>query len=601
MAYTLLLKVLLLLTHLVTLLLGALILELILFFRKNNEKQILLSTLSTTSFFNSLQHEDLTSFRSHFLTSWQRFGTIVFASTCFCSIGFISTLCTLHFAEDTGDSHFLKSFWTFDALLCSFILFFVIPLGLSNKYVSMKKSLQLSQKILRPMAFMLIWIAIGVVFGNLVLHDMFGFMENNKVGFTFTCIYYMCGFGLFFVALLVGFSGIYFPYLLYIIKRDVSSVRQLERLISDCNKAKRDLKLKMIENNVYFSEDESEEEDDMVNIDPESPTRSKQRLDENTPHSSREGNQLLTSYLPAEMCVNLDPQEFGNRSVPTSRVESFFGKLRSMKLRVSSTLYRLKYSKHIRQPPSGPQITLDSGFNMWLMMNQLKNDIEYLNMLKREKKASSKLSGKIFIIIKAVVASGCMINCYKICKRGILMLFSNYSSKLTRIENQKIITKVYYVFMRDEIVSSIINEVLENVQLPTAFDFLISRANSIFLACVMISSVGYFLDFARVMLKTKYLQKTKLLSDNTLGLAFACFMVLTFPSQFFLVIPFLPKQLKLTLLDYLFQNDIFVWFGMRYRFDIIVLATILLTFVGVVCLHYSRSFNKFNYQVGCNI
>lgn len=448
---------------------------------------------------------------------------------------------------------------------------------------------------------MIIWIAIGAIFGNLVLHDMFGFMENRKVGFTFTCIYYMCGFGLFFVALLVGFSGIYFPYLLYIIKRDVSSVRQLERLISDCLKAKRDLKLKMIENNMYFSEDDSEEEDDLVNIDPESPSRSKEKLDANRPDSSREGNQLLTSYLPAEMCVNFEPQEFGNRSIPTSKVESFFSKLRAMKLRVSSTLYRIKYSKYIGQPSAGLQISLDSGFNMWLMMNQLKNDLDYLNMLKREKKASSKLSGKIFIILKVIVASGCMINCFKICKRGILMLFSDYSSKLTRIENQKIITKVYYVFMRDEIVSSIINEVLENVQLPTAFDFLISRANSIFLACVMISSVGYFLDFARVMLKTKYLQKTKLLSDNTLGLAFACFMILTFPSQFFLVVPFLPKQLKVNLLDFLFQNDIFVWFGLRYRFDIIVFATILVTFVGVICLHYSRSFNKLNYQVGCNI
>ncbi|BAM42058.1 conserved hypothetical protein [Theileria orientalis strain Shintoku] len=598
MASTLLFKTGIVSLHVFLSVLGCLAIEFILYLRRNHEQGNIFSDFTSSSFVTTIREGGFRSFVPYLLSSWRRFGTLIFGLTCLGSIGFIANLSFLYFINVNENKEFLQSFWKFDAVLCTILLFFVIPLGMSNKFVSLRSNLELKQKLLGTLSFCGVWIGFGIIVGHIVLHAMFYFMKPHSVGVIFTGIYYMCGFGLFFVALLVGFSGIYFPYLLYIINRDVSSVRQLESLITDCNKARRDLKVKMLENNVYYSDDEALDDEFLMQVD----SGSLETTDSSTEYknAASKAEHLLTSYLPAEMCVNFELDDPGRGASATSKVDALFRKLKTLKLKVSSKLYKLNYAREFHS--SGSQHDNDeTSVRMWMMMNELKSDLDYLRMLKKEKQSSSKLSGKLFLGLKCLVAGGCMINCYKICKRAILMLVNNYSESLSRIENQKIITKAYYEFMRDEIVSSILNDVLESVQLPTAFDFVISRANSIFLACVMISSVGYFLDFGRVLLKTKYLQKNKLMSDNTLGLALACFMILTFPSQFVLVVPFLPKDLKQQLLAFLFKNDLYVWFGLRYRFDLIVLVTIILTFIGILCLHYSRSFKKLNYHVGCNV
>lgn len=123
--------------HVLTLLLGALAIEFILYLRRYNEDGNFLSEFTSSSFVSTIRQGGFKSFTPYLLTSWRR---------CFCCIGFVANLSVLYFANVADCREFLESFWRFDAVVSTLLLFFVIPLGLSNKFVNLRSNPRRSRR-----------------------------------------------------------------------------------------------------------------------------------------------------------------------------------------------------------------------------------------------------------------------------------------------------------------------------------------------------------------------------------------------------------------------------------------------------------------------
>lgn len=539
------------LVHLSFFILGCIAIEAFLVIRERNN-----SNISRT---DSVLEDALQSTRVRFvnrssLVSMKRVGTIVFGFGCLSSFGLIFDTCLLNYAKSEPGRRFVKFFWDFDAILGASLLYIVVPSGLFHKYIKLKPEYGLRQRFLRFLMFVGTWLTLGLLVGKVMLFETLANRVNKAQGVALLSILYTFGFGLAFVGIMMGFSSIYLAYILYVTQKDASSVKQLEDLISDSKKVLRDLK--MLSRDLEFSDDESCNED--------------MQMDE---------FYKTSSYYDRAVQFGISHSAEG-RDVRTNRSKnlSIFSRFPRL-LRIISKITGLQH---------------DHSSDYAAMINDIKSEIKYLQVLKMEKEAVSRVKGKFYLALKYIEAIVSALNCVISSRRALIVLFHRTIGRNSGASDADILACTYHYFMGEDVAA----ELLHVVSPTPIFDAVLSGINFAFVLNIVASSFGNFLDFGKILLNTKYLQKKKLLSDNSLGLALTCFCILSFPPQFCLLIPFLPKRLKSLSLELLFDGNPRSWAGLRYCFDSSVLFSSIFTLFGVLFLRYSR---KITDNVGCNV
>ncbi|AFZ81388.1 hypothetical protein BEWA_007970 [Theileria equi strain WA] len=531
--------------HLSFFILGCISIEIFLAIRERNA--------STMQRADSALQDALESARNRFinrssLISMKRLGTLVFGLGCMSSFGFIFDTCLLNFVDSEADRKFVTFIWDCDVILAASLLYIIVPSGLFHKYIKLKPEYKFRQRFLRFFLFVGSWIVFGLILGKVMLLEAFSRSKNETKSFALLSILYTFCFGLAFISILMGFSAVYLIYIVYAIHRDASYIKQLEDLISDSKKVLRDLK--MFVKDANFSDDESCSEEVLMD-----------EMYRTTDYYDR----------AVQLRMNNTQRKYGR----TSSILSKFPRLSRIINKVTGSQDGDQYGDYKN------------------MINDIKNEIRYLRILKMEKESTSNKKGRLYLYLRYLEATVSVINCCISSRRALIVLFGSVTIS-SEVQNADVLASTYYYFMGKDVAAEILH-----VDSPTpVLDAVISGVNLIFIVNIIASSFGYFLDFGKILLNTKYLQKRKLLSDNSLGLALTSFCILSFPSQFCLLIPFLPHHFKKFLLELFFGGSARVWAGLRYCFDTLVFFSSVFTFFGVLFLRYSR---KIKNNVYCNV
>lgn len=545
--------------HLLFLVLGSLGIEIFLSIRngraynRNRKLAIDLSQVKLTI------SEGFTLFRSQYSNPSRRLlASLSFGLSCLTCFGFDAMICL---AGHGMSRDIVMRALAVDVLGCWGILFIIVPAGLCHKYAGLREGLTRIQRLCQILLAILVWLLSGFIISRLSLNLMLA-NRNEALGFTLAMALYVSGFGLCFIAILTGFSAIYVPYRLYMIRRDIKSIRQLDNRIYDANKAIRQLKFEIAsiarENRSFDSESDS--------------------------------------------CYECDDEadsfEFYRTGNYTKLSDVYLREIYQKQYKYNVLHYfRQLCNRILNRPEPRSDLNLKSAYNSLIqLMYVVKQELEYLKDIKREKEFINTNLGKAKCIIKYAITSVCMFITYSITNRVVKVFVLGFSSDNFKSN----LSSTYHSFMSENVIKTVLTNVLDK-QKENLSDNILSRLCILGLTGIILSNIGNFLDFGIILLKTKYLQKNLLLTDNTLGLALSGFLILSVPSQFCLIIPYLPKTWKAAALEMLFEGDVYIWVCLRYTFEYQVFLTAIFTMLGIAFLHYTRMLPNVSQHVVCNV
>ncbi|KAK2198428.1 Abscisic acid G-protein coupled receptor-like domain [Babesia duncani] len=360
------------------------------------------------------------------------------------------------------------------------------------------------------------------------------------------------GHGLSFVAALTGFSCIYIPYTFFITRKDVYTARQLDIRITDARRA-----IEHLESELNIARGNLHEID-----------LSKMPFYRNCSFNS------VIVHMGRQM----------------DSVDCLYNWFKRM----------VEFVKPEWVRPSETNILQQS---MEQTLYLIQEELKYLEDIKSRRERGRTILGKVILLIHIIITLYFLGLGFSKLYASIWLFFNNSPERLNREGNGKALEHVYKRFTQNDVVyATLVNGVVVSLLHPPSFlEAVFDRLSGLFFLGIVISNIGNFLDFGRHMLRTKYLQKRLLATDNTLGLALGGLLILTIPSQFCLAVPYMPQTWRSFAFDLIFDKNVQAWLAVRHYYDVNCVIIMAFSAVGVYMLHRKRTIALDANNLICNV
>ncbi|EDO06063.1 hypothetical protein BBOV_II001040 [Babesia bovis T2Bo] len=531
-------------------------------------------------------------------------GTVTFGLSCTAGLGFVLILCTRGYLEKESDIYFYDKLWECDVILCNLILFNVAPAGLCHKYINITSNVQIVERIFRVIAFVVIWNGIGWLIGRNIITEMFFKSTRETVTFFIRQALKMCGLGLSFIAMITGFTSIYVPYRVYMTRKDVLTTTQLDNRIADATMAIQQLKREKGQRfNSYSSSDDSENDNmELQEINMSNGFFRTNEYMDRLEHGNQIGTQAsLQTKWNDEQCNSgrsiVNKISFCDDTPPVMRMYSAFVK------RISGMWER--GDMLLRQPRllgDSTIIQTNTVDDIEQLQTYIRQERAYLIDIKKERELWDTRLGKLQIFLRYFEVVWAIRTLIVVSYRVLRVKMVPYSQISQQEGKTKALLDVYHLFIKENMVQHFINNLFNFKETPSYLDLTASRISTLLLLVITVGNIDHFFEFCRILLNTQYFHKRKLLTDNSLGLALSALLIITIPSQFCLMVPFLPPSWRTSALDMLFAKDAIVWIVLQYWFDTCIVLSIIFTAIGVAVLHHRRpKYYTLRDNIVCNV
>ncbi|GFE54432.1 phosphatidylserine receptor [Babesia ovis] len=553
-------------------------------------------------------HDDMVLGVPTISVSRRSLGTFAFGLSCMAGFGFVLILCTRGYLSSKSDISFFDRLWDFDVIICNLILFNIAPAGLCHKYINITSTLTLSQRLCRVLAFVLVWNSVAWLLGRAILSEMFFKYATNAVPFIIRQALQMCGFGLSFIAMITGFTSIYVPYRVYMTRKDVLTTTQLDNRIADATMAIRQLRAEKRRVRPPVFDFSSSDRSDSDDTEEEEMVETTNGFFRTSGYMDRLEHGTQQDTQPSHQDNWADEQCISGRSTDTKMSQD---DIHPPVMRICSAVAKRisgiweQGDLFLRQPAllgSTRNTKRKSVGEIQQLQAYIRQERAYLLDIKKQRELWKTTSGKMRLFVRYFEVFWAIRTLLVVSYRVLRVRMVPYAQRCQQEGNTKALLDVYHLFIKDNMVQHLISNLFNFKETPSYLDLMASRISNLLLLVITIGNLDHFFEFCRILLNTQYFHKRRLLTDNSLGLALSAFLIITVPSQFCLMVPFLPPTWRGSSLDMLFDKDAIVWVGLQYWFDTCIVLAMIMTLIGVTVLHYRRpKYYTLRDQIVCNV
>ncbi|CDR94930.1 membrane protein, putative [Babesia bigemina] len=551
--------------------------------------------------------EDIASqIEEHDLLSRRKIGAFAFGLSFLACFGFVLIICTKVLLSDNSDRSFLDLLWAADVIICKIIIFYLAPAGLCHKYINITSELRAVHRISRVLLFLLVWNCISWAFTRAMLSELLVLKTQADTSTVILDALGVSGFGLAFIAVLTGFTSVYVPYRVYVTRKDVLTTTQVDNRIADATMAIQHLREEILKQRdplaslvAECSEEESEDEE--FEAEPTGFFRTSHYMDRMEQNSSP----AISTAPEAQdatsdpSCATYAPEEAQAPGAPTGVCRSVLRRVNGYLTNVVRNPWRWWRHTDLAVREATNQ---NSVHGLMRLQAYIRQERAYLLDIRHHRQLWNSKFGRLRIMVRYCEVLWAVRTVLVVSYRIIKISQAPYAETATREGATKVMAHVYHLYIKDNFVRRLISDVLMRSEPPSYLDLTLSRISALLLMIITLANLDHFFDFCRILLNTQYFQKRRLLTDNSLGLALSAFLVCSVPSQFCLMIPFLPESQRKSALQFMFEGDILVWLGLQHRFDLFVFVTIMFMLIGVAIMHHRRpKYYALRDRIVCNV
>ncbi|GBE61860.1 membrane protein, putative [Babesia ovata] len=551
--------------------------------------------------------EDISSqIEEHDLLSRRKIGAFAFGLSFLACFGFVLIICTKVLLSDSSDRRFFDVLWAADVIICKIIIFYVAPAGLCHKYINITSELRPVHRLSRVVVFLLVWNCISWVLTRAMLSELLFLKTQTDTSSVIFDALSMSSFGLAFIAILTGFTSVYVPYRVYVTRKDVLSTTQVDNRIADATMAIQHLRDEILKQNDPLTSlvaecSEQESADEEFEAEPTGFFRTSHYMDR-MERSSSAGDSIeheMEEVTDDQSCATYMPEETATVGAVASVYRNVFRQVNGYVTNVVRSPWTWNRDPNLVVRGTTKQKSVSG---MMRLQAYIRQERAYLLDIRQQRQLWKTKFGQFRIMMRYCEVLWAIRTILVVLYRIIKVNQVPYIERADREGRTKVLAEVYYLYIQDNFVRRFISDVLMRSEPPSYLDLTVSRISALLLMIITLANLDHFFDFCRILLNTQYFQKRKLLTDNSLALALSAFLVCSVPSQFCLMIPFLPDGQRKSALQFMFEGDILVWLGLQHRFDLFVFVTIIFMLIGVAVMHHRRpKYYALRDRIVCNV